>query len=238
MGGLEATQTLLDMCKVEKDKRVLDVGCGGGHTACLIAQQHRARVFGIDISEIMVAKANERAQRMGLKNLVDFRTADAYHLPFDNEFFDIVLIESVLTPLPGDKDQALKEMVRVLRPGGLIGANETTVDPEAPPELLEAFAKHPAMYGYFTAQRLRKLFEGAGLQQIQMVETKSVEAPKPLKEMGCGGLIAFFFLTYPRIILTLLRDPRIREASRVDDQITKRGKAYMGYTLIVGQVPG
>ena len=238
MGGLEATRTLVEMCKVKKEKQILDVGCGAGHTACLIAEQHGAHVIGIDISEVMIDKANERAQRMGLMTMVEFRTADAYQLPFGNDCFDIVLIESVLTPLAGDKDQALQEMIRVLRPGGLIGANETTVDPDAPPELLEAFAKHPATYGYFTAQTLRELFEEAGLQQIQMREAKSVEAPKPLGEMGCRGLIAFSFLTYPRIILTLLRDPRIREASRIDDQITKRGKAFMGYTLIVGQVPG
>jgi hypothetical protein len=129
-------------------------------------------------------------------------------------------------------------MIRVLRPGGLIGANESTVDPTAPPEMLEAFAQHPAIYGYFTAQTLHELFKEAGLQQIQITETKNIDAPNPLKEMGCGGLLAFFFRTYPKIILTLLRDARFREASRIDDQITKRGKEYMGYTLIVGQVPG
>jgi hypothetical protein len=42
---------------------------------------------------------------------------------------------------------------------------------------------------------------------------------------------------YPKILRKLLRDARFREASRVDDQITKGGKPYMGYTLIVGQKP-
>ena len=93
MGGLEATRTLVEMCKVKKEKQILDVGCGAGHTACLIAEQHGAHVTGIDISEVMIDKANERAQRMGLMTMVEFRTADAYQLPFGNDCFDIVLIK-------------------------------------------------------------------------------------------------------------------------------------------------
>jgi ubiquinone/menaquinone biosynthesis C-methylase UbiE len=237
MGGQDATRTLLEMCKIDATKRILDVGCGAGHTACLIAEQYGAHVYGIDISEVMIAKANERAGRMGLTDRVEFRTADAYQLPFDDGQFDVVLIESVLTPLPGDKLLALQEMTRVLRPGGLIGANETTVDPAAPPELLQAFARHPATYGHFTPDSLRKLFAQAGLQELQMVEAKNVAAPSPLKEMGCGGFLAFMIRAYPKIILTLLRDARFREASRIDDQITKRSKEYTGYALIVGQSP-
>ncbi|MGD8245003.1 MAG: hypothetical protein PVI63_07410 [Anaerolineae bacterium] len=42
---------------------------------------------------------------------------------------------------------------------------------------------------------------------------------------------------YPRILLKFLRDPRTREAGRIDDEITKRGKEYMGYVLIVGRKP-
>jgi ubiquinone/menaquinone biosynthesis C-methylase UbiE len=238
MGGVEATRRLLMMCNVDKRKKILDVGCGAGYTACLIAEQYGARVIGIDISKVMIEKANQRAQQMGLVDRVEFRSADAYQLPFEDDAFDIVLIESVLTPLPGDKYQALQEMIRVLRPGGWIGANESTVDPESPPELLDAMAKHPATYGYFTAQGLRELFEAAGLQQIQLKETSNVATPSPLKEMGCGGLLTFVFRTYPKIILTLIRDARFREASRIDSQITKRSKDHMSYTLIVGQVSG
>jgi ubiquinone/menaquinone biosynthesis C-methylase UbiE len=150
MGGQDATRTLLEMCKIDATKRILDVGCGAGHTACLIAEQYGTHVYGIDISEVMIAKANERAGRMGLTDRVEFRTADAYQLPFDDGQFDVVLIESVLTPLPGDKLLALQEMTRVLRPGGLIGANETTVDPAAPASgHLRAF--HPR----FSAETVR-----------------------------------------------------------------------------------
>jgi hypothetical protein len=71
-----------------------------------------------------------------------------------------------------------------------------------------------------------------------MTEVKNVDAPSPLKEMGLRGLLSFMIRVYPKILLKLLRDARFRKASSIDDRITKGGKQYMGYTLIVGQKPG
>jgi ubiquinone/menaquinone biosynthesis C-methylase UbiE len=238
MGGQDATHALLDLCQLDATSRVLDVGCGSGNTACLIAEQYGSRVHGIDISEVMIDKATERARRQGLLDKVEFRVADAFQIPFEDDWFDVVIVESVLTPLPGDKKQALMEMLRVVRAGGRIGVNESTVDPSAPPEFLALFAEHPAIYGYFTPQTLRSLFEESGLQVVQMTEVKNVDAPSVLKQMGLSGLLSFMIRVYPKILLKLLRDARFRKASRIDDRITKGGKQYMGYTLIVGQKPG
>jgi len=238
LGGQEATQTLLEMCELDATSRVLDVGCGSGNTACLIAQQYGSRVHGIDISEVMIAKAKERARRRGLMDKVEFQVADAFQLPFEDDSFGVVIIESVLTPLPGDKKQALMEMVRVVRPGGRIGANESTVDPSAPRELLALFAEHPAIHGYFTPETLRSLFEESGLQVVQITEVKGAGTPSALKEMGLRGVLSFMIRVYPKILLKLLRDARFRKAARIDDKVTKGGKPYMGYTLIVGQKPG
>lgn len=71
-----------------------------------------------------------------------------------------------------------------------------------------------------------------------MTEAKNVEAPSVLKAMGLRGLVSFMIRVYPKILLKLLRDARFRKAARIDDAVTKRGKQYMGYTLIVGQKPG
>jgi arsenite methyltransferase len=238
MGGQEATRALLGMCQLDTTSQVLDVGCGPGNTACLIAEQYGSQVQGIDISEVMIVKATERARRQGLLGKVEFRVADAFELPFEDDRFDVVIVESVLTPLPGDKRLALTEMMRVVRPGGRIGVNESTVDPSAPPELLALFAEHPAIHGHFTPQTLRDLFEESGLEVVHMTETKNVDAPSALKEMGLRGLLSFMIRVYPKVLLKLLRDARFRKAAGIDDKITKRSKQYVGYTLIVGQKPG
>ena len=82
-----------------------------------------------------------------------------------------------------------KPMVRVVRPGGRIAANQSTY----------------------------------------------VATLQALKGMGLPGVLSFMIRAYPKILLQLLRDARIREAGRIHNQITKRTKEYMGYVLIVGQ---
>ena len=57
VGGFAATRDLLAMVAIGPDSRVLDVGCGAGHTACWIAREYRAHVVGIDLSEAMLAHA-------------------------------------------------------------------------------------------------------------------------------------------------------------------------------------
>jgi arsenite methyltransferase len=186
----------------------------------------------------MIARAKERASQQRVMDKAEFRVSDVFQMPFEDDLFDVVIVESVLTALPGDKKRALAEMLRVVRPRGRIGVNESTVDPSAPPEYLALCAEHPAVHGYFTPQTLCGLFEESGLQVVHMTEAKNVDTPSALKEMGLGGLLSFMIRVYPEILLKLLRDARFGKAARTVDEITKRGEEYLGYTLIVGQKPG
>jgi SAM-dependent methyltransferase len=237
-GGLDATRELLQMCGLEATSRVLDVGCGSGNSACLIAEDYGSKVYGIDVSQVMVAKAKERAQRQGLSDRLEFRVADVHDLPFDDNWFDVVIIESVLTPMPGDKKQALREIVRVTRPGGRVGANEGTVDPGTPSEIMALVAEHPAFHGHFTPEALRGLFEGSGLDVIEIKEVRDVDIPQAVKGIGLGSLLKFMIQVYPKVVLRLIRDPQIRAAHKIDDELTKKGKEHLGHVLIAGQKPG
>jgi len=235
-GGPDATRALLEMCGPDATSRVLDVGCGSGNTACTIADDYGSHVYGIDISEVMIAKAQERARRQGLSGKLEFRVADVFDLPFEDDWFDVVVLESVLTPLPGDKKQALKEIVRVVRSGGKVGANEGTVDPGAPPEIMVLLEAHPAFQGHFTPEKLRDLFERSGLEVVEMREAREIDIPQATKGIGLGGLLKFMVQAYPKLVLRLIRDHRIREAQKIDNEITKISKEHMGYALIVGAI--
>ena len=113
IGGLEATDTIADLCHIEKGTYVLDVGCGVGATPCYLAHKYGCRVAGVDIVEKMVERSRERAKKMNLSDRVEFRVADAQELPFEDDCFDAVITESV-TAFPKDKLKA----VRGVCPGG------------------------------------------------------------------------------------------------------------------------
>jgi SAM-dependent methyltransferase len=107
--------------------RFLDVGCGTGDYARELAELvgPTGHVTAIDASAAMVEVARGRAEGTGLP--VSFQVADAQALPFPEASFDGCRAERVLQYLD-DPDAALREMVRVVRPGGRVVATEPDWD--------------------------------------------------------------------------------------------------------------
>jgi SAM-dependent methyltransferase len=117
------------------DARILDVACGRGTTALLLAAEHGARVDGVDLSAANVALARQAASAAGLADRVAFTVGDAERLPCPDATFDAVLCECALCTFP-DKRAAAAELARVLRPGGRAGIADVVAHPERlPPEL-------------------------------------------------------------------------------------------------------
>ena len=136
LGGVDATKELVKLCRINPGSYILDVGCGVGVTPCFIARKYDCRVVGVDIIEGMITRSQQRAKREGLLDRLEFRVADAQDLPFEYNTFDAVITESV-TALAEDKQQAVNEYVRIAKPGGMIGLNETTwLKYPPPPEML------------------------------------------------------------------------------------------------------
>jgi len=102
---------------------LLDVGCGPGTiTADLARILVDGSVVGVDRSEEVVARANEENRAFGLANL-SFEVGDVYGLHFPDESFDVVYSHQVLQHLSRPVE-ALGEMRRVLKPGGLLAVRE------------------------------------------------------------------------------------------------------------------
>lgn len=168
MGGRRATEELLEMCHIQAGQYILEVGCGIGRTSCYIAKERGCRVMGVDISGAMVERAKQRAKRQGLEtHQVEFRVADAQSLPFDDGVFDAVIDESV-TAFVKDKQQAISEYVRVTKPGGYVGLNEVIWAKTPSPELIEYVSFIMAGADFLPSHGWKELFEGAGLQAIEV----------------------------------------------------------------------
>jgi ubiquinone/menaquinone biosynthesis C-methylase UbiE len=112
---------LLESVALEPGERVLDVACGTGlvtlHAARVVGE--RGRVLGVDLSGHMVDAASQRARAQHLHN-VSFTRMDGEALNLPDASFDVALCALGLMYLP-QPEQALREMRRVLRPGGRLG---------------------------------------------------------------------------------------------------------------------
>jgi phosphatidylethanolamine/phosphatidyl-N-methylethanolamine N-methyltransferase len=97
--------------------RILEVGVGTGISLPDYAPDNR--LFGIDISEPMLRKAQERVTELGLSNVEGLAVMDAEKLSFPDGSFDVVVAQYVVTTVP-DPEATLDEFARVLRPGGEI----------------------------------------------------------------------------------------------------------------------
>ncbi|MGC2412720.1 MAG: methyltransferase domain-containing protein [Stellaceae bacterium] len=94
---------------------VLDVGCGDGELALAFWRDGAASVVGSDFDSQMIARAASEAVRH--KAEIDYVLANAEHMPFRDQSFDIVSIITVLAFMP-EPDVAIGEIARVLKPGG------------------------------------------------------------------------------------------------------------------------
>jgi arsenite methyltransferase len=124
---LKARDRILDSITWRGDEKVLDVGCGRGLFAIGAAKRLKTgRVTGVDLwraqdlSGNTAEAARENAKTEGVADKIKIDTADARKLPFQGDSFDVVLSSLALHTLESQLDRAaaLREMCRVLKPGG------------------------------------------------------------------------------------------------------------------------
>jgi len=111
---------------------VLDVACGTGAVAVEVARRHGCRVVGVDQSPEMLAEGHRRVDAAGLGDRVELREARAEKLPFEDGAFDGLTFTCLLRYVD-DPAATMRELARVVRPGGRIAMLEFFVPPRALP---------------------------------------------------------------------------------------------------------
>ena len=112
---------------IGKGSKVLDCGCGQGQITVGLAQRVApTEVIGIDQDQPAIEVAKATAIEKSLQNL-SFKSGNVYELPFEDELFDALLANNVFEHLV-DREKALGEMERVLKPGGIIGVRSPDLE--------------------------------------------------------------------------------------------------------------
>ena len=126
-GGMDLTRELAVACALQPGDRVLDLACGVGSTASYLSREWGANVSGLDASPEFLAEAKARDED------VEWVLGQADALPFPDGRFDCVFAECFLSGY-ADRAAVLREVRRVLRPGGYLALSDMYLrEPDAAP---------------------------------------------------------------------------------------------------------
>jgi len=219
------TEELLARATPALGERVLDVACGTGIVARTVVQRlgEDATVTGLDLNPAMIDVARAAAEQEGVVIAWHVGRADA--LPFPDGTFDLVLIQQGLQFFP-DKPAAVREVVRVLAPGGRLGT-ATWAEIAANPffeSLAAAVERHlgtSALQTPFSLAEedvLRSILVEAGLIDIVIERvTRTVRFPDPARFINLG--LASAAAAVPAMqTMDATERARLTEAVRADMQ--------------------
>lgn len=119
-GGLNTIRKVCEKLLLNPSSKILDIGTSTGHSSLEFSRLLNCEVVGIDINPMSLETARERVQRFNLNN-AKFILDDATKMNFEDDYFDVVFAGNV-TSLVSDRDSALKEYWRVLKPNGYLVA--------------------------------------------------------------------------------------------------------------------
>jgi ubiquinone/menaquinone biosynthesis C-methylase UbiE len=185
--GAPAAKDLIEIAALRPDERVLDVACGTGVVARLASQMVGAAgtVAGLDIHPGMLAVARSTAPP---DMAIDWHEASVEAMPLPEASFDAVLCQMGLQFVP-DKHAALREMRRVLAPGGRLILTVPGPTPQLFVILGEALARHIGaeaagfvnhVFSLHDTANLQNLMDGAGFRDVSVrADIKSLHLPAP-----------------------------------------------------------
>lgn len=230
-GGLDLTRRLLDQIGLAAGSRLVDVASGIGTTALLVATEYDAQADGVDLSPANVALATRAAAARGLADRVTFHLGDAESLPLAGGGWDAVVCECALCTFP-DKQTAVAEMARVLKPGGRIGITDMTADRDRlPPELTTLQAWIACVADARTADDYRDLLAGAGLEVLR-IEQHQVALERMVRQIE-ARLELLRITARPRLEEAGIDVARVRPVLDAAHGAVRDG--ILGYVLIIAE---
>ncbi len=176
------------LAKLNPGEIVLDLGSGGGIDVLLSAKRvgPTGKAYGLDMTDEMLALANENKRRAGLEN-VEFLKGEIEHIPLPDNSVDVIISNCVIN-LSADKDRVLRQAFRVLKPGGRLAVSDVVTRGEMLPEIRQSvLAWVGCIAGALEENEYRGKLRAAGFEQIDLEPTRiycTEDAREFLTEQG------------------------------------------------------
>jgi len=234
-GSLDATNELVELTGLKAGQRVIDLGCGVGATPVNLAKELRTPVIGSDLIESMLYRSKERAKSLQVMDLTAFLAADARKLPFPDNCFDVVLLESVIVFFE-DKSGALKEFLRVIKSGGYLGFTEMTWLKSPTQAYVDLFARIAFVHAHQAAGWKDLLIESGFTDVVarDYAINPSRESKGRFQRYGWWNVVN----TIPQIVKLLLTDKPSRSFFKDGTSGLSRDiVSYVGYGVYAGKKP-
>jgi SAM-dependent methyltransferase len=164
--------------KIQKGDVVIDLGSGAGND-CFIARSETGetgKVIGIDFTPAMIEKARINAEKLGFHN-VEFRQGDIEKMPVTSDIADVIVSNCVLNLVP-DKQQAFKEILRALKPGGHFSISDVVLEGNLPPAIRDAAEMYAGcVSGAIQKDVYLEIVQSTGFEAIAIQKQKPILIP-------------------------------------------------------------
>ncbi|MGR3291527.1 MAG: class I SAM-dependent methyltransferase [Paracoccaceae bacterium] len=166
-------------------KRVLDIGCGSGGPAIVLARDYGASLVCIDIEPQLIERARANAASAGVAEQIEFQLVQPGPLPFAEAEFDGVFSKEALLHIP-DKAALFRDVLRVLTPGGFFAASDWLKgeDAENDAGYQRYISEGHLSYNMATAAEAEAAMKSAGFSQVYTVDRHLWYAPLARQELA------------------------------------------------------
>lgn len=164
--------------KINKGDTVIDLGSGAGNDAFIARNEtgETGKVIGIDFTSAMINKARINAEKLGFSN-VEFRQGDIENMPASDNLADVIVSNCVLNLVP-NKDAVIKEIYRVLKPGGHFSISDIVLVGDLPKALQhDAEMYAGCVSGAIQKEEYLRLIKQNGFKNILLQKEKSIILP-------------------------------------------------------------
>lgn len=164
--------------KIKKGDVVIDLGSGAGNDAFIARHEtgETGKVIGIDFTPAMIEKARRNAEVRGFNN-VEFREGDIEHMPVGGNVANVIVSNCVLNLVP-NKDGVIKEIYRVLKPGGHFSISDIVLEGNLPKEIREAAEMYAGcVAGAIQKQVYLEQIQANGFVNITVQKDKAIIIP-------------------------------------------------------------